>query len=196
MCDLKYKMLECRLVKGTVGIFVPFWFFGFFKLERFALGRLQFEVIPFCYDRYEIDGAVIKKNDPVINVHIPRTTTPLDYESVQAAYAQAAAFFKNELGERPLFFVCYSWLLDPINDRLLSQTSNIRRFTQDFQVIHVDKNTENNHLDLWRLFDMDYPGTIDAYPGDTSFRRAYKEFLKQGGVTGSGYGIYLYDRSR
>lgn len=38
--DLKYKLHECMQVKGCCGTFVASWYDGFFKLGRFALGRL------------------------------------------------------------------------------------------------------------------------------------------------------------
>ncbi len=47
--DLKWKLEECKAVKGICGSFVSPWFCGFFDLTRFALGRLQ-ESCPFvCY---------------------------------------------------------------------------------------------------------------------------------------------------
>ena len=41
--DLKYKLIECIDCKGYNGTFVPHWFEGFYRLERFALGRFQYE---------------------------------------------------------------------------------------------------------------------------------------------------------
>ena len=47
MSDLKWKLWECKAVKGSWGSFVAGWFPGFFNLTRFALGRLQFEIVEF-----------------------------------------------------------------------------------------------------------------------------------------------------
>ena len=55
MCDLKWKLWECKAVKGSWGSFVAGWFPGFFNLTRFALGRLQFEIVEFDGE-YEKDG--------------------------------------------------------------------------------------------------------------------------------------------
>ena len=41
MLDLRYKLEECKLVKGVVGSFVAGWFIGFFNLTRFSFGRLS-----------------------------------------------------------------------------------------------------------------------------------------------------------
>ena len=49
MLDLKWKVEQCKLLKGVYGTFVPEWYGGFFNLTRFALGRLQFDTLPFRY---------------------------------------------------------------------------------------------------------------------------------------------------
>ena len=71
--DIKWKLEECKIVKGICGSFVATWFAGFFNMTRFALGRLQFELITVNFD-YEKNGVkLIKDQSTVINVHIPRT---------------------------------------------------------------------------------------------------------------------------
>lgn len=104
---LKWKMDECKEVYKISGTFVPAWFDRFFKVERFGLGRLQFELIPFG-ETYEKNGVSLNPESTVINVHIPRTGTRLDRESAKAAYQMAADFFKDEFGEKPIVFVCWS----------------------------------------------------------------------------------------
>ena len=77
MCDLKWKMLECKDVYDIWGTFVAGWLAGFFNVTRFGLGRLQFELIPFNAD-YTKDGVTLTPESTVINVHIPRTGTRLE----------------------------------------------------------------------------------------------------------------------
>ena len=55
MLDLKWKLLECKVVKGIWGSFVAPWFKGFFNLTRFALGRLQ-HFLPVMIIRPPLDG--------------------------------------------------------------------------------------------------------------------------------------------
>lgn len=191
MCDLKWKLWECKAVKGTWGSFVASWFPRFFKMTRFALGRLQFEIVEFDGE-YEKDGKKLKKGDKVINVHIPRTLTPLDKESRDDAYSQAAEFFKDMTDGAPIAFVCSSWLLYPEAERILPAHSNIRGFMADYDIIRSKTNDEGQHGDMWRLFDMDYTGDFNDYPEDSSLRRAYKKFLLEGNRTGSGYGVFFY----
>lgn len=191
MSDLKWKLWECKAVKGIWGSFVAGWFPGFFNLTRFALGRLQFEIVEFDGE-YEKNGRSLKKGDKVINVHIPRTLTPLDKESRDDAYAQAAEFFRNMTDGAPIAFVCSSWLLYPEAEKILPVHSNIRGFMADYDMIRSKVNGEGEYGDMWRLFDMDFTGDLNDYPEDSSLRRAYKKFLLDGNRTGSGYGVFFY----
>lgn len=188
--DLKYKLDECKCVYGIYGSFVAYWFAGFFKLERFALGRLQFELIPLGVD-YECDTASLKADSRVINVHIPRSGVRLDGESIEEAYRLAAEFFRPYLGE-DIAFVCNSWLLFPRHNEMLSESSNIRRFIGDYQL--VSSGEYKDYSELWRLFDMNYNGDPTLLPSDTSLRRAYVDLIKRGEPTGWGRGIMIYGK--
>ena len=42
MCDLKWKLMECKDIYNIWGTFVPNWYRGIFHMECFRLGRLQF----------------------------------------------------------------------------------------------------------------------------------------------------------
>ncbi len=186
MLDLRYKLEECKTVKGVRGSFVASWFEGFFNLTRFALGRLQFELVPFGHT-YEKDGKRLHPDSKVINVHIPRTGTPLAPVEVEKAYAQAAVFFADQI-KGDIAFVCYSWLLYPENEAILGPTSNIVQFMKRYDVFKsgVDK----NKADLWRLFDTD-ESHPDRLPTDTSARRQYVAHIKAGGKLGWGYGVFF-----
>ncbi|MBR5134751.1 MAG: DUF5596 domain-containing protein [Clostridia bacterium] len=188
MLDLRYKLEECKAVKGIIGSFVAFWFGGFFELTRFALGRLQFEIIPFN-GQYEKDGKKLTPDSKVINVHIPRTGTRLDPDSCEQAYREAAAFFADQI-DGDLAFVCYSWLLFPDNAAILPENSNIVKFMSRYDVVHhhIDKNKN----DLWRLFDTDEKHP-DRLPTDTTARRCYVQHLKNGGKLGCGSGVFFYE---
>ncbi|MBQ9785745.1 MAG: DUF5596 domain-containing protein [Clostridia bacterium] len=190
MKDLKYKLEECREVWGMCGTFVAAWFDGFFTLDRFTLGRLQFEVVPFKRT-YQKNGKTLTPESRVINVHIPRTGTPLDAASCDEAFSLAAAFFEKTLGDAPTAFVCHSWLLYPVNERLLPKRSNVRAFMERFDIIE-SSDYGDDHPDLWRLFDRPYTGDPDRLPYDSSFRRAYVDHIKAGGKTGEGFGVFFY----
>ncbi len=184
--DLKWKLEECKIVRGICGTFVAHWFAGFFNLTRFTLGRLQFELRPIGFD-YEKNGRkLIKGESLVIKVHIPRTGAPMDKESCDKAYAQAREFFKDKVGENPAF-LCNSWLLYPENKEILSPHSNTYRFLSEYDIVLSRTNTGE---DLWRLFDTDEKNPA-RLPTDTTFRARYVEHLKKGGRVGIGIGIKL-----
>lgn len=186
MLDLKYKLDECKTVKGVVGSFVAWWFDRFFRLERFALGRLQFEVDSLGR-YYEKDGLMLNPDDMVVNVHIPRTLTHLTPESCDEAFVMAKDFFGIRVGQR-CPFVCHSWMLYPENKTILPEHTNVYKFMSRFDIIEhsVDPKLE----DLWRIFDTDEKDP-DRLPVDTTMRRSYVDHLKNGGKIGQGYGVFF-----
>lgn len=184
--DLKWKLEECKAVKGICGSFVVHWFPGFFNLTRFALGRLQFELVTMKAD-YRKNGYDLKAGiSKAINVHIPRTGTPMDKESCDRAYAAARAFFYRRTGQR-YPFVCHSWLLYPENRQILPTHTNTYRFLSEYEILDWGY---NDGKDLWRLFDTEEKDP-HKLPTNGTLRRAYAEHLKKGGKVGWGYGIKM-----
>lgn len=184
--DLKWKNEECKAVKGICGSFVAGWYPGFFDLTRFALGRLQFELGKVHCD-YSKNGITLEKDkSTVINVHIPRTGTPIDKESCDKSYAAARAFFAAEAGEN-CPFECHSWLLYPENKEILPASTNTVRFLSEYDIVAWGV---NEGQDLWRLFDTEETDP-HKLPTNGSLRRCYAEHLKKGGRVGWGYGIKI-----
>ena len=186
--DLKYKLNECKCVKGVWGSFVAHWFAGFFKLERFALGRLQFEVIGFGAE-YNKDGLVLHPDSKVLNVHIPRTGTRLDRACVLDSYRLAADFYRHILGEE-IVFVCSSWLLFPRHREMLKVGSNLLYFMNDYDI--YTSGEYSGYGEIWRLFDTEYDGDPAHLPADSSLRRAYVDLISRGEMTGWGKGVFSY----
>ena len=189
MRDLRYKLEECRLVRGKYGTFVPWWYKGFFEMKIFALGRLQFEINYTWFD-CEVDGKHIPKDTKVLSVHIPRTGTKLEHCLVEDSYRRAADFFKDEFDN--IIFICNSWLLYPWNRSVLKNGSNLAEFYDDFTV--VNSGEYHNYSEVWRLFDCLYDGNPDKLPNDTSLRRAYIDRIKSGKPLGYGTGVILYNK--
>lgn len=192
MLDLRYKLEECKLVKNIIGSCVAWWFPGFFNMTRFALGRLQFELSTYQNEDYEKNGKKLTKGDIVIGVHIPRSETPITKEATDDAYAQAAKFFIDQIPNKQVVFVCHSWLLYKATLEVFPKHTNTYRFIHEFDVTWETHDKEGEYNDAWRLFDMDYTGNIEDYPENTSMRRAYKDYLRNGGKTGEGFGIIMY----
>ena len=189
LCDLRYKCEECRLVYGVCGNFTVGWFPGFFALTRFALGRLQFELVKLPMD-CEIDGVKLASSSPAINVHIPRTGDRLYYDQVKSAYRAAAHFFRDAFVDTPIIFGCHSWLLYPWNLEVLSPSSNLYAFCSDFTVIRTENYSD--YSEIWRLFDCKYTGDASALPRDSSLRRAYADRIERGEPLGHSLGVFIF----
>jgi len=189
--DLLYKALECKAVHGIWGTFVGYWFIRFFRLERFALGRLQFEWKPLGY-AYSKNGVCFDENTTVLNVHIPRSGEPMLPESVHTSYAWAKSFFKEYFGLDIPAFICDSWLLFPKHREMLKEGSNIAAFMADYEI--VESGEWETYADLWRLFDCKVDGEpMEALPQDSSLRREYVALMRRGEKSGYGKGIYVYN---
>ena len=182
--DTRWKLEECKLLKGVCGTFVASWYSGFFGLRRFGFGRLQFDLGRARCD-YNKNGLKLEKDKSfVLNVHIPRTGTPLTKESCDEAYAAAKEFFQKQTGE-DCPFACHSWLLYPENKEILPPHTNTYRFMSEFDIIDWGI---NDGEDLWRLFDTDEKDP-DKLPTNGSLRRCYVADLIKGCAVGWGYGI-------
>lgn len=178
--DLLWKTRECRRIYGVYGSFVAPWFYRFFELKCFGLGRLQFEFTSFKCDAPLPCGA------RVLNVHIPSSGS-LDMDECESSYAQAVSFFGLS-GEKRAPFVCDSWMLHPYCAEL-DESSGIRRFAASYELLRVIEDPACS--DMWIIFNRVWDGSISALPENTSLQRIFKRHLLAGEAVGRGYGIYL-----
>lgn len=193
MADLRYKLAECREVYGVWGTFVGSWFPRFFTLERFALGRLQYELARFAPESYTRGGCTVRRGDRVLSVHIP-SAGPLTRESRMDSYRRAYAFFRKERNGGPLVLQCESWLLYPPYAAVFPEGSRIRDFRSDFDIIGQEDQTD--FQDAWRVFGAGWQQPPDRLPARTSLQRAFARWFKDGGPAGEGFGVLLFDGSR
>ena len=182
MKDLTYKLHECKKLHDMWGTFVFPWFDGFYKMVRFALGRLQYNPKAIAMDYKEL-----KEGDMVTTIHIP-SSGPLTPEAVQESLKMAYEFFGPNCGDRHIF-VCDSWLLYPKTCDLYPENSNMRKFYEAFEVFNPREN--EGDYDLWRIF---YTQTKDykSLPRDTSLQRLFYDYLNAGNHFGYGYGVIDY----
>lgn len=188
LADMRCKLLECRDVYGVNGIFVGFWYDRFFDMTRFALGRLQFELEYYPYEKsYSEKGKTVKKGDVVINMHIP-SDGPLTPEAVEAAFDRAAEFYKEQFPDGQPVFVVDSWMLDPDLIKILPE-GNMKCFVQRFTIVNSKK--EEKFLNGWRVFGHEWEKQPEALPRRTTLQQAIADYLRQGGRLGKGYGIFI-----
>lgn len=191
MRDFAYKLKECKDVYGTFGLFTD-WFFLFFDLNMFALGRFQYEITSFIYDEYSCGQFSLKKGDTVYYCHIPssgRLTTDVCMESFQKAYA----FFKNQLSGDIIPIISDTWLFyKPYFEKVFPEGSNLQKFINLFDIID-SKSDGNRFDDCWRVFNKMYEGTTLGLPTDNTLRRNFIKYIDDGGDFGEGYGVILYN---
>ncbi len=190
MADLKAKLTECRDVLHINGTFVGPWFDGWFRLERFALGRFQYDFQIHSGEAVTLPcGEVLTPGTPVAGMHIPSTGVPLTDEIRNDSYRKAYAFLSARFRTDKVFLCCESWLLYAAHYDFLPENSNILRFMNDF---YLYRSYERNTFDdAWRVFSVPDNTPLEAYPENTSLRRAYKKWLVSGHKSGGGLGYIL-----
>ena len=197
MLDLRTKAMECKELDGVYGLFgtgTPLWMVNYFRLQRFALGRLQYEVGAMKAETCTVGGLTLRKGDPVLCCHIPSNGKPFDAQARRASYKAAYDFYRDAMpahynGLVPI--TCDSWLLFPDHADMLGEKSNITAFMQEFYLLRVDR--MKTHTNLWRIFHTTDTDNIAALPEKTGLQRAYKNRLLQGKDVGFGYGVFLFD---
>jgi hypothetical protein len=192
MSDLKWKLIECHIVKGVWGTFVAGWgwFSRWYDITRFALGRLQFEDDPATVG-FEKNGIKLNPGDWVIGMHIP-SCGKLTKEACMDSLRQASEFYADRFPDGIVKFQCHSWLLAPNHKDYLAPETGIRQFADLFSIANVEENPTGP--DLWRIFNRDYEGSTEGFPADTSLQRAYLKMLADGNVPQAALGfIFMKD---
>lgn len=190
--DLKVKLIECKENYDIWGTFVEGWFMGFYTLERFGLGRLQFELSDFGEEFYEENGIFLKDSDFVLGLHIPSHLGPLTYEARLDSYKKAFEMFKDRFGGKYIAVCCNSWLLYPDNLNILPEKSNASDFIRDFQPLDIRQTYDFG--DGWRIFGAGKSSLRPKeLPRKTSMQKAFAEWFDQGKKAGSAYCILIFD---
>lgn len=191
--DMVSKLTECYKVRGIWGTFVANWYLAFFVLERFVIGRLQYDIrqLPDCVTP---DGKYCFQRQTAVNVHIP-SGKPLKMEDVHTSMQEAAEFFSYLFPQSDqVLFMCHSWLLFPGHYQMIPEESGIRQFMKEFTIIRVDISQEG--VDLWRIFDTEDHSDPDRLPQNTSLQKAYAKWLQAGNPVGMGLGFRYLPKNR
>ena len=80
MMDLKYKLVECIDCEEAYGVMCWSWYREFFTMERFAIGRFQYQMSQTSVDYTTKNGYKIKAGTPSLDIHIPSSGIPLTDE--------------------------------------------------------------------------------------------------------------------
>ena len=154
------------------------------------LGTLEFEYLPELSER-EVALTGMKPHAPILSVHIP-CGCDTSREALNASYAMARTYFAERPylcyanGVAPQGIVCHTWLLSTALKTLLKETSGIRRFMEDYEIVHHEEEGKDCIHFLFRVA-SDTP--FENLPEDTSLRRDVKAYLLSGKGIGTGYGV-------
>jgi len=173
--DLWAKAVECKKVYGYYGNFTVNWPVKFFRLERFAIGRFQYDLEPH-WSFTSADGKVSFNDVPKVSVHIP-SLGPLHREEMVESFRKAAVFYQDAFPDGYVMFSCNSWLLSAVHREVLSPTSGIVTFMDLFDFILPA--TWDPVGALWRIFDTKQCDDLDALPQNTTLQKAYIALLKK-----------------
>lgn len=186
MSDLKNKLLECKKVYGVWGAFTIKWLRNYYFCERFALGRLQYEIADFPFEEYK---GMMKQGEKVLCCHIP-SSGPLNRADVIESLKKAYAFYPQIVKDGVLTVVCNSWLLYPNHYPLFKEGGNIRAFYHLFDVVGEWESCE----DFWRIFGYFYDKEKVALAGEeNSLQKSFKAYLLAGNTMGGGRGVLQFD---
>jgi hypothetical protein len=195
MEDFRCKLLECKACHDVWGNATADWHCGFFTMDRFGLGRMQYNHIAFRQDEYAFGDLKIVKGDRVLAMPIP-SMGPMPFNVRIDSYKKAFEFYqeRGELRNGLLVVTCRSWLLFPKHREMLPEKSNIVSFLDDFDI--VDSGETEKFGDDWRVFEKYAFLPPEQWPRDTVLRKAYAELICSGQKAGYGDGVLLFDGER
>ena len=122
-------------IKGELYLGELPWLYAHLDMKLFTLGRLQFR---FGRSLSDIPEKGLKKDDKIIEIHIP-AGAPLLREECVKSISRAKEFFAKYFPEYEYkAFTCYSWLLGDTLKEFLPEESNIQRFSDMFEKIYYE----------------------------------------------------------
>ncbi len=186
MSDLRCKVVECKAWYDIWGTCTIQWLRGYFHMERFGFGRLNYDTIEFPYDDYK---GVLKKGDTVWTCHVP-SKGPLLVEDVLESFKRAHAFYKDELKNGILPIACRSWLSYTPHYDVFPENSNLRKFYDLFDIIDNEEGAGSNICRIFNVLETDDYSTL---PENTTLQKRFKKFLMEGNIMGEGFGMVLFD---
>lgn len=155
----------------------------------FRIGRLQFQFAKMRYPLYtrpkRKKGLALRQGEPCIYIHIPEGEPLTRDACVQSIDASRDFFFHYFPDYQYRYYICESWLLDPQNHNVLPEDANILQFASLFQIVSSFRDDKQAMERIFGKEKMD----VDDYPGDTLLQRNVKEYIKNRGKMGIGFGV-------
>ena len=160
---------EHKQAFGSYGFNQAWWFPRQLAMQEFRIGELEYEFVDATERR--------------IDVHIP-SDADLEPEQVQKSFEAFRTFMQTYYPSwQEVPWYCDSWMLSPVLEQLLPETSKILMFQKLFEV-------ESVNYEVMEVLDWVYPGERKAdmdysvLSERTSLQRNMKRFLLDGGKVG------------
>lgn len=164
---------ECRKKTGRMFFDRGWWTYRQVSMQLFRIGALEFQFQTYA-------------GENVIALHIP-SDVDFSKEAVDASLEQAGKFFRTHYRHYHYEkYTCNSWLMSPVIQMLLPETSNIRSFQSRFDIVQVHK--DDTEYIGW-LFQVPADTEYKDFPAKTSLQKKVRELLLHGGAVGSAYGV-------
>ena len=181
--DIKVWALDYYTRTKKFGTDHIWWLANILDFKLFKLGRLQYTFTEALAD-YPL--MQMKKEDPVIGIHIPRKDL-LTPEICKDSLRRADAFFAKYFPDFAYsFYTCGSWMLSPDLELFLNENSNVLNFKHMFHMVYEE---ENNAI-LFFIFPWgtqpEQATTLDA---ETSLQKKVQEHIVSGKKLHIGYGV-------
>ncbi len=183
--DIGQQVFLHHRVHRAVGMNKGWWLCHHLSHHLFRLGRLQFQ-------RGRVQRALgpVLPDEPFLDVHIPEDGV-LDPVRCDDSLARAPAFFATHFpNEKPRFYACTSWLLDPVLVKLLPAGSNILHFQRRFVLHELREGPSGVFEFVFDRPDLDrahWPD-VSALPRDSRLRSTIVDHYLGGGVVRKGVG--------
>lgn len=185
---VRNRLLSCYEEHKVWGNTLDVWEWVFHEWQCLRAGRLTFEP----YHHYcDVSYKGIKKGDPIILIHIP-SGAPLKIDEVMASLKQGYEHFKNCFENGIVPFAARAWMLyPPYLNGVFTEGGNLKKFASLFHILAEYEDATFKHFPY--IFGCAYCGQdFSKLPQKSTLQRNLIEYLKNGNLMGSGYGILLY----
>lgn len=149
-----------RTHEGQPGLSEIRWLKYHLQLQLFALGSLQYQLLP------EEDGIF------TLNLHIPKDSD-ISLSSVRSSFEKARRFFRKD----KMKIKCFSWLLSDELSSLLDDSSRIKAFSSLFTKVSSDYGRRQAEERIFGHLEDD----PENYEAETSLAAKAREYLMKGG---------------
>lgn len=184
--DFRFRVYECREVYHFTGIFVAWWYWIFCNLALQKIDELEFERTVASFE-YDAKGVKVSCGDPIVAIHIPPKFR-MNRETVTRALKASYRYYGFS---GRVAYQCESWLLYPDFENIFVEGGNVSEFRTFFDVIGASDH--DSFEDCWRVFKVGKIEDLDSLPTDTRLQRNMLTHLRNGGKTGDGFGVLVFD---